>query len=162
MKFKINALLIALMLGVFALMPSNAAAQTNPLKNIAVTDNAGNLTNGVLNITSFSVKKGKVMANGTLTGTTSKGAVNQAVSLPVNTAGQNSCNILNLQLGPLDLDLLGLRVQLSQIDLDITAEPGSGKLLGNLLCEVAKLLDGNGRALGKLAGLLNDILGALG
>lgn len=161
MKLKFTALAIALILGVFALTPSNVSAQTNPLKNISVTDSTGNLTNGVLNITSFAVKKGKVMANGTLTGTLNGQQINQAVSLPVTT-GQHTCDILNLQLGPLDLNLLGLRVQLSQVNLDITAVQGSGNLLGNLLCEVAKLLDGNGRALGKLAGLLNDILGALG
>lgn len=70
--------------------------------------------------------------------------------------------ILNLRLGSLDLKLLGLRVQLSQVNLDITAVPGSSNLIGNLLSQVAKLLDGNGNALGKLADLLNDILGALG
>jgi hypothetical protein len=32
-------------------------------------------------------------------------------------------------------------------------------LLGNLLCAVAKLLDGNGNAVGRLVKLLNDILG---
>jgi hypothetical protein len=64
-----------------------------------------------------------------------------------------SCPILDLQLGPLDLDLLGLRVQLSQIDLDITAEPGPGNLLGNLLCAVASLLDGV-----DLSSLLGDLL----
>lgn len=161
MKIKIIALAIAILASVFTLMPAKTSAQTNPLKNISVTDTAGNLTNGVLNITSFAVKKGKVVANGTLTGTVNGQQINQAVSLPVTT-GQHSCEILNLQLGPLDLNLLGLRVQLNQVNLDITAVQGSGNLLGNLLCEVAKLLDGNGRALGKLAGLLNDILGALG
>ena len=161
MKYKITVLAIAFVLGVFAFMPTNVSAQTNPLKNISVTDSTGNLTNGVLNITSFAVKKGKVVANGTLTGTLNGQQINQAVSLPVTT-GQHSCDILNLQLGPLDLNLLGLRIQLSQVNLDITAVPGSGNLLGNLLCEVAKLLDGNGNATGRLVKLLNDILGALG
>ena len=104
MKYKISALAIALVLGVFAFMPTNVSAQTNPLKNISVTDSTGNLTNGVLNITSFAVKKGKVVANGTLTGTLNGQQINQAVSLPVTT-GQHSCDILNLQLGPLDLNL---------------------------------------------------------
>ncbi|MFA9431984.1 hypothetical protein [Egicoccus sp. AB-alg2] len=66
---------------------------------------------------------------------------------------QDVCPILDLTLGPLDLDLLGLRVQLSQIDLDITAEPGPGNLLGNLLCAIAGLLDGV-----DLSGILNDLL----
>jgi hypothetical protein len=66
---------------------------------------------------------------------------------------QTGCPILDLQLGPLDLDLLGLRVQLSQIDLNITAEPGPGNLLGNLLCAVVSLLDGV-----DLSGILGDLL----
>lgn len=160
---KIIALTLALVMAVYAIAPlSTASAQSsNPLKNISVTDTAGNLTNATLNITSFAVRRGQVVAMGTLTGTLNGKQINQAVTLPVTT-GQHSCEILSLQLGPLDLNLLGLRVQLSQVNLDITAEPGSGNLLGNLLCEVAKLLDGNGRALGRLAKLLNDILGALG
>jgi hypothetical protein len=65
----------------------------------------------------------------------------------------DSCPILDLQLGPLDLNLLGLRVQLNQVDLDISAEPGPGALLGNLLCAVVSLLDGV-----DLSGLLGDLL----
>jgi len=61
---------------------------------------------------------------------------------PTRTPGTVACNILILDLGPLDLNLLGLRVQLNDIHLRITAEPGSGNLLGNLLCAVAHLLDG--------------------
>jgi hypothetical protein len=65
----------------------------------------------------------------------------------------DNCPILDLQLGPLDLDLLGLRVQLNQVDLQITAEPGPGNLLGNLLCAVVSLLDGV-----DLSGILGDLL----
>jgi len=74
-----------------------------------------------------------------------------------------ACNILHLVLGPLDLNLLGLVVHLNQVVLDITAVPGAGNLLGNLLCAVAGLLDGTpiGGLLGQLAGLLNQILAAL-
>jgi hypothetical protein len=46
---------------------------------------------------------------------------------------------------------------------DITAEPGPGNLLGNLLCAVVGLLDGGPLAglLGQLQTLLNQILAAL-
>ena len=71
-----------------------------------------------------------------------------------------SCDILNLVLGPLDLNLLGLEVHLKQVVLDIVATSGAGNLLGNLLCAVAGLLDG-GAALGQIAALLNQILGIL-
>jgi hypothetical protein len=74
-----------------------------------------------------------------------------------------ACEILSLVLGPLDLNILGLRIQLSKVELDITAVPGAGNLLGNLLCAVAGLLDGGplGGLLGQLRTLLNRILGLL-
>jgi hypothetical protein len=70
------------------------------------------------------------------------------------------CPILHLELGPLDLNLLGLRVQLNQVVLDITAIPGPGNLLGNLLCAIAGLLDGVdlGSTLGRLLQNLIDAL----
>ena len=78
-------------------------------------------------------------------------------------ANAAACDILNLVLGPLDLNILGLRIQLNRVVLDITAVPGAGNLLGNLLCAVAGLLDGTPLAglLGQLQALLNQILGAL-
>jgi hypothetical protein len=76
---------------------------------------------------------------------------------------QLSCEVLDLVLGPLDLNLLGLRIQLDQVHLNITAIPGAGALLGNLLCAVVGLLDGTGLAnLNQiLSNLLNAILGIL-
>ncbi len=71
-----------------------------------------------------------------------------------------SCDIVNLVLGPLDLNVLGLEVHLNQVVLDIIGTTGAGNLLGNLLCAVAGLLDG-GAALGQIAGLLNQILAIL-
>lgn len=71
------------------------------------------------------------------------------------------CDILTLDLGPLHLDLLGLVVDLSPISLDITAVPGAGNLLGNLLCAIAGLLDRDGPVQGIVA-LLNRLLTALG
>ena len=77
--------------------------------------------------------------------------------------GAGACDVLNLVLGPLDLDILGLQINLNRVVLNIVAQSGAGNLLGNLLCAVAGLLDGglNG-LLGRLARLLNRILGQLG
>lgn len=74
-----------------------------------------------------------------------------------------ACDILNLVLGPLDLNILGLEIHLNRVVLDIVAVPGAGNLLGNLLCAVAGLLDGTPLAglLGQLRTLLNQILGLL-
>ena len=73
-----------------------------------------------------------------------------------------TCDILNLVLAPLDLDLLGLKVHLDRVVLNIVAESGAGNLLGNLLCAVTGLLDGGlGGLLGQVTNLLNRILGVL-
>ena len=74
------------------------------------------------------------------------------------------CAILHLELGPLDLNLLGLDVVLDNcsggaITVDITAVTGRGNLLGNLLCE---LLGGNLINLGAtLQQILDQIIALL-
>lgn len=50
-----------------------------------------------------------------------------------------SCQVLNLIVGPLNLELLGLQVDLNKVKLDITATRGAGAL-GDLFCQLA---DGN-------------------
>lgn len=120
----------------------------------------------------FQVIGGVLTASGTLTGTVLNGAggvagtiTNQAIGIPAAVAA--SCQILSLTLGPLDVNLLGLMVHLNQVVLTITAVPGAGNLLGNLLCDVANLLNSGGGTggisalLSNLATLLNQILGAL-
>ena len=46
------------------------------------------------------------------------------------------CTILDLVLGPLDLNLLGLMIHLDRVHLTITADPNGG-ILGSLLCSLA-------------------------
>src|SRR5439155_22364007 len=76
----------------------------------------------------------------------------------------NACPILHLELGPLDLNLLGLVVHLDRVVLDITAVPGSGNLLGNLLCAIAHLLDMTPTPgpSDQIIGLLNRVLDLFG
>ena len=123
---------------------------------------------GTLTASSFQVINGVLTATGTLTGNvlngsgTVVGSITQVVTAPASVAA--SCQILTLTLGPLDLDLLGLMVHLNQVVLTITAVPGAGNLVGNLLCDVANLLNAGGpiaTLLSNLASLLNQILGAL-
>jgi hypothetical protein len=79
-------------------------------------------------------------------------------------AAAGACPVLNLVLGPLDLDLLGLQVHLDKVVLNIVAQSGAGNLLGNLLCAVAGLLDNAGPLSGLLSqvsALLNSILAIL-
>jgi hypothetical protein len=118
---------------------------------------------GTFTLNRFAVIDGVVNAVGTLAGTVTTAAGTSAIvrtlSIPLLPgATQAACDILHLELGPLDLDLLGLVVHLDKIVLDIDAQPGPGNLLGNLLCSVAGLLDDpNG-----LARVLNQILSILG
>ena len=128
---------------------------------------SGGILNGVFTITSFAVNSaGQLVANGTFTGTAVVGGVAQTVtdtpaSAPVAATG--TCQILDLTLGPLHLDLLGLVVDLNQVHLTITAQQGPGNLLGNLLCAIANLLNGSPSptALQQIVNLLNQILARL-
>jgi hypothetical protein len=82
-------------------------------------------------------------------------------SAPVRVAShQGTCQILNLILGPLHLDLLGLVVDLygqtksDPVQVTITGEPGHG-LLGDLLCSLAG--GGNVTSLVQLQSLLQSL-----
>jgi hypothetical protein len=126
------------------------------------------VVNGVLQATG--VLKGKLVdANGNQIGTVDQTVTDNVVTNAANGATRNavnapSCSVLNLTLGPLNLNLLGLVVTLNQVHLTITAVPGAGNLLGNLLCAVANLLNGGTGLSGlltELSTLLNQILAAL-
>ena len=123
---------------------------------------------GTVNVASVQLVNGVLNAVGTITGTVlgPTGAVvssiSQTFTAPLQVSG--SCQILNLVLGPLHLDVLGLVIDLNQVVLNITAVAGAGNLLGNLLCAVANLLNGGGplsTLLNNLVSLLNQILGSL-
>ncbi len=124
---------------------------------------------GILSVTNFSIVNNALQATGTLVGTFTNAAT--GATTPINTTFSAllqgvsaTCTILTLTLGPLHLDLLGLLVDLNQVVLTITAQPGPGNLLGNLLCDVANLLNSGGglsTILTQLQSLLNQILAAL-
>lgn len=125
---------------------------SNPLTNIATT---GTVAGGTLSITKFLDQNGTLAASGILKN--GSGATVAGFTTPVTATPGSTCTILDLTLGPLDLNLLGLRIQTNQINLTITAQQGPGNLLGNLLCAVANLLNGGG-ALADIVRLLNLIL----
>jgi hypothetical protein len=73
----------------------------------------------------------------------------------------NACAILALDLGPINLNLLGLVVRTNQIQLRIDAVQGPGNLLGNLLCGITGILNPSALAstpLGQLTQILNALL----
>ena len=157
-----------------------ASAQTAPTqfaKTVGVTGAAKNgkkLKNGTLTIQKFVKRNGKVFAVGTLKGTFKGRSFKRSVSTPVsspNVAGTartsqlpdipGACQILNLVLGPINLNLLGLVVRTNQINIRIDAVPGPGNLLGNLLCGITNLLNPgslSGTPLGQLVNILNALL----
>jgi hypothetical protein len=136
----------------------NAAATTLPVTGTLAD---GTVFNGAISGLKTSVVDGVLTATGTITGT-GLPADGTTFTAPVQSvAAPNGCKILNLDLGPLHLDLLGLVIDLAPVNLDITAVPGAGNLLGNLLCAVAGLLDRGGPLQG-ISALLNRLLGALG
>jgi len=150
-----------------ALAATPALAQSSPAKaassiTVPVTGSGGGGTfAGTFKLQQFAVSQGQLVATGLLSGilTAANGtatSVVQSVSIPAQ-AVDPSCQILHLDLGPLNLDLLGLQVSLNQIVLDITAQSGPGNLLGNLLCSVSNLLNNPSG----LATVLNQILGAI-
>lgn len=177
---RLTAVLSTVLVGLAAMMFSASTAAAAPAAPTAVTlpvtgtftdANGGTGTFvGDFVVTQFDANGDDVTAAGDLTGTLTDstgahvGTVAQTLALPVDQVSTlATCDVLNLVLGPLDLDLLGLVVHLDRVVLNIDAISGPGNLLGNLLCAVAGLLDGPGGGLGAvLSNLLNQILALLG
>ena len=139
----------------------------NPVPVTGTKPNGKTFT-GTYRIKRFEAVGDDVYAVGVLKGRLKNREVTRRnVRMPVSNFGDAAttaqapdvCRILRLQLGPLDLNLLGLRVQLNRIDLRITAIPGEGNLLGNLLCAIAGLLDPPALQGLDLSAVLNSLLG---
>ena len=122
----------------------------NPFQDIPVIING---VAGTLDISRFTLVNGQLVAVGTLVG----GAINSIVQIPVTNISA-TCQILHLELGPVDLDILGLVVHLDQVVLDISAQAAPGNLLGNLLCAITNLLNNPSSSLNGVVALLNRIL----
>jgi hypothetical protein len=146
---------------------ATAQAATTTLRNIPITGVTNNGTTfvGDFDVRWFLTRGGALYAVGRLSGTLTDaaghvvGTIDQIlVRFPIDVGG--TCSILTLDLGPLDLDLLGLVVHLDAVHLTIDAESGPGNLLGNLLCAITGLLD-RGVALDLVDNLLNALLGVL-
>lgn len=183
-SFAVTALVLTLLTASSAFAAPTKGGVALPVGGNFVDATGGHGTfAGTFLLQQFAVENNVLVGKGILTGTmtTSSGAVlgsvfrqvSMPVSFPSGAAGlakasastrpieiAATCDILHLDLGPLDLNLLGLQVNLSEVVLDITAQTGAGNLLGNLLCAVTNLLNGAG-SLVDIANLLNQILGVL-
>jgi hypothetical protein len=163
-------------------LAQGASAQTSPARMTQVVPLTGAAKNGSkftgkYTIERFVAKGGKLYSVGTVTGklrgkkvtkdnvrlpATLGSATAQAsqVPLPPLPPG-NACSILSLDLGPINLNLLGLVVRTNQIQLRIDAVQGAGNLLGNLLCGITGILNPSALTstpLGQLAQILNALL----
>ena len=156
---------------------SQAQTPTTPFtKKLALegTSTSGKAFNGSYAIDRFKRATsgryaGRLVAIGTVRGRSGgKRYVKRGVAIPATltkpaAAAQipptpGACQILNLTLAPIDLNLLGLRVRTSRIDVRIEGVPGAGNLLGNLLCAITGILDPQNTTLSQLSAVLNAIL----
>jgi hypothetical protein len=185
-KRQLSVLLIAMLVATMAApaaaqtaLPGTPAGLTVPVSGTAGP--AGRVT-GTFTVTEFVELNGGLGAAGKLALTTARGdtLVANAV-MPVTattrsatggggpTIQQVVCEILDLTLGPLDLNLAGLQVHLDTVHLLITADPTAGllgQLLAGLLCGtagsgLAGLLEDLADNLEAVIGILNEILGVL-
>jgi hypothetical protein len=172
----------ALLLGGTGVASAQTGTGTEATPFAKVVDISGRAANGkklrgTFTIQRFTRSNGKLVAVGKLNGKLGGRAVHRTVRIPATLANQTgatasqitptpgACEILSLVLGPVDLNLLGLRVRTNEINLLIEGVPGAGNLLGNLLCGITGILDppalGNATP-GQLTRILNAILALLG
>ncbi len=154
---------------------SSPAQQPNPFKvPVSGVLADGTIFNGVMEVTKLTTDdNGKLVADGVLTGTaqgvgggaaTTISQTIQQIAIAVS-APTGQCDVVKLNLDALNLDALGAVVDLAPVDLNVIADSAGGKLLGNLLCSVAHLLDNplSGLlGLGDLLGKVNDLIGGNG
>jgi len=116
-------------------------------------DQVGQLTDGLLG------------QNMTVTNLLGTAVSTNRVTQPQTHTG--NCDVLNLSLGPINLNLLGLNVAVDNcatpagpVTVDVTADPNGG-LLGGLLCGLA---DGplNGQLISRLVGRLDTLIDRVG
>jgi len=161
-----SLILAVLLMSAAALAPKSAeAAKTFQSIPITGTTATGGSFVGTFDVQSFANQGGQLVANGNLTGKLFDhngkflGIIKKLIALAALPVVNGTCTILDLTLGPLDLNLLGLMVHLNQVHLTITANPAGG-LLGQLLCSIANAI--NLGDLATLVALLNQLLHLLG
>ena len=168
-KAVVTAGIFALMTCLAVIAPQTASAAPPHSSPLVIPINSAGFT-GTFTLQSFALQNGKLVANGLISGVDAQGishlgtvttdvSTTSSAATTAAAAAAPACNILHLVLGPINLNVLGLTVTTNQIVLDISAVPGAGNLLGNLLCDVANLLNNN--PTGTLVSLLNQIIAIL-
>lgn len=129
--------LIGLLAAAFAAV---VAPEANANPRPATMAGASSRLSMTAKITSFRATTSGVVAAGRLSGTLRSGAKVSRDSAPVRFAVAASrrgsqCDVITLRLAPLDLELLGVQVTTSEINLDVYAV--HGRVLGDLFCALA-------------------------
>jgi hypothetical protein len=131
-----KGLMLAVLCALALLVPVAAADAAT------ASSNKGRVTVGA-KITRFAVVDRKIVARGVLTTRVTGAGQSQAARTPVTfavVAQSGRCSVLTLRLQGLDLTLLGLNVNLSEVNLRIYAirrGEGSG-ILGRLFCALSR------------------------
>ena len=178
------ALLGALLAAPLAARAQDGAANGIPTVPVEASNKSGNKTfAGEWNATQIVEQGGAFFAEGVLTGEVKNKqgktthTVEETVLLPLSVASDATasagvraqaatCEVLNLVLGPITLNLLGLNLFIGgeggvPIVIDLTADP-SGGLLGQLLCGLAGGIPVPLQQLTDFLNALNTLLGLLG
>lgn len=165
---KVRSTLMGAVLALLSMAMVVPAAHAATKSGGLTTQLTGTVNGAAANLTytidHFIVQNGALQAVGTLTSTVNgvTNVISGVTAAVTNNAGTTSCSILSLTIAPIHLDLLGLVVDVpNPIVVNITAVPGAGNLLGNLLCDVAGLLNNSGGLTSQLANLLNNLLSLL-
>lgn len=144
--------------------PTTIAQQVAPAATtISITGTlpAGRALTGHLSHLTTYVLDGALQLSGTISG---RGLPvgGTTFTAPIRSlAASWGCTILTLNLGAVRVDAWGPVIDLAPVNLDVTAVPGAGGSLRNLLGAVTQLVD-NGGPLQSVAALLNVLLTGLG
>jgi hypothetical protein len=156
----------------FCLAATGAAAQgtenrtsiTRPMISGTFVDAASGqgAFSGNITLTQFAVRQRSLVVIGTLTGILAEsrgaiiGRVDKEVELPVVVVS-GTCELLHIDIGPLDQEFLGVPVHLEKAALGITTREGPDR---SLLCSTAGLLASKPMP-EAIATRLNSVLGRL-
>jgi hypothetical protein len=171
MRARIGLLCVTLCAVLIAAPAASAQEPAGMTQVVPLTGQAknGKAFKGTYAIERFRTSRGRLVSIGTVRGRLAgRRVAERGVSMPAVLTSDaesaqlppipNACEILNLVLGPINLDLLGLVVRTNQINVRIDAVPGPGNLLGNLLCAITGILDPQATGARQLAPALNAIL----
>jgi hypothetical protein len=134
---------------------------------------------GTLSVQKFSQRNGKLVAIGMVSGSATSAGTPLGTVLagpiefpvrepapgsliandaPVSVQQAATCQVLHLEVGAVNLNVLGLQIATQPIAIDVSGVTGATNVLGQLICTILETV---GNVVG-LVNLLNQLLGILG